>query len=117
MPRVARALASFAPVTLGTLGVLGGCDWPPKPVSGNADAGGIVSPQPGTTPSPAVIDQLDLSTNAQATNGQYNIYGSISFHDDQGTVHSIRVRVPVINRAYDFGAGDLTQAYGLSLDV
>src|SRR5947207_7112379 len=102
MPRAARALALLAPVVAALAPPAAtGCDWPPKPITnGTADAAGAPSTPPSGPPSPAVLDSLDLPENATAANGYYNIYGSISFHDDRGTVHSIRVRVPTIHRAY-----------------
>jgi hypothetical protein len=110
MLRAARVLLLLAPLALG------GCDWPPKSAAGGDGSSSVPS---GTAPSAAVIDEIDLSSNAQANGGYYNIYGSISFHDDHESVHLIRVRVPVLGtgKVFDYSAGDLQQALGLSLDV
>src|SRR5262249_31012064 len=106
MLRAARVLLLLAPLALGA------CDWPPQSVGGGNGSSGVPG---GTAPSAAVIDQIDLSSNAQASGGYYNIYGSISFHDDRESVHLIRARVPVIGKSFDYSAGDLQQVLGLSL--
>jgi hypothetical protein len=115
MPRVAGPHLHLALLALAAPLALGACDWPPKSVSGT-DGGSSGVPS-GTLPSAAVIDEIDLSASAQASGRYYNIYGSISFHDDQEPVHLIRLRVPVIAKTYDYAAGDVQQALGLSLDL
>jgi hypothetical protein len=47
----------------------------------------------------------------------YPITGSITFHDDTGKVHAVRMRVPVIAGVYDYAVGDISTAYGLTLPL
>jgi predicted small secreted protein len=90
------------------------CNWPTGTgTDGGAPASG------GSAPSAAVIDSLDVTSNAQSINNQYNVTGSISFHDAEVPVHLLRVRIPVLGmtKTFDYPAGDQSTVTGASFDV
>lgn len=116
----ARALVLVAPLALLALGspgagVLGGCNWPPGGSDAGAGASSGGSPGHATAVSPAVIDAVDLSASASIQGNFYPLYGTITFHDDAGKVHLVRMRVPVIGKAYDYAVGDVSTEIGLPL--
>ena len=48
----------------------------------------------GGTNSAPVIDKLDLPATATSSGGAYVLQGTVGFHDDDGTVSTLRVYVP-----------------------
>jgi hypothetical protein len=57
---------------------------------------------------PPVIDSVMMPAAATlGTDNLYTLVGQMSYHDDDHPVHTLRVRVPLVNMTYEYPAGDL----------
>ena len=87
------------------------------PGSEGGSSGSSSSGSAGAPASAAVIDEVDLPANAQAMNAEYDIIGSITFHDDAVAVDKVQVVIPVIGKTLDYNAGDVMSAAGYEFDI
>lgn len=55
-----------------------------------------------------VIDAVVMPSSVTlGTDGTYDVVGRMSYHDDDHPVHTLRVRIPLVNMTYEYPAGDL----------